>query len=141
MEIELNGSLGREQRLKEAIESGVALSRYNYIIIVAATTVLIPTLADINSLNGIVHLGETIRSIRKYFNKSLELCGILFTRHTARTNISNLSVSSAEEIARSLDTKGFGVYIRQTINAPEAFLRRTNLISLNIRLLSESLKK
>ena len=75
MEIELNGSLGRKQRLKEAIESGVALSRYNYIIIVAATTVLISTLADINSLNGIVHLGETIRSIRKYFNKSLELCG------------------------------------------------------------------
>lgn len=142
MELELNGMLGREQRLKEAIESDAELAKYDYIIIdtapslgtltvaalVASTDVLIPTMADINSTTGIHQLGNTISSVRKYFNHDLNTVGVVFTRYNPRAKISKQIKEVAEMLAEWLGTKVFDTFIRQSVIAVEANYCKQSLL-------------
>lgn len=147
MELELNGMLGREQRLREAIESDPGLTGYDFIIIdtapslgtltvaalVASTEVLIPTMADINSTTGIQQLGITIDSVRKYFNHDLRTIGVVFTRFNPRTNISKQIKEIAEMLAARLGTKVFNTFIRQSVIAAEANYLKQSLLAYNAK--------
>lgn len=145
MELELNGMLGREQRLREAIESDPKLGSYDFIIIdtapslgtltvaalVASTDVIIPTMADINSTTGIQQLGNTIDSVRKYFNRDLKTIGVVFTRFNPRTNISKQIKEVAQMLAAQLGTKIFDTFIRQSVVAAEANYCKKSLLDYN----------
>lgn len=142
MEVELNGSLGREQRLREAIQSDPKLEVYDYVVIdtppnlgtlsvtslVAADYVLIPSFADIHSLNGVAQLGATIKSIRKFYNRNLSICGIVITRSETRTNLNKVIRDAAEDLASQIDTKVYQAMIRKENKVPEASVHRMNLI-------------
>lgn len=145
IEQELSGVMGREYKLAEAINSDSKLSAYDYILIdtppslgtltvaslVAADAVIIPSLADINAARGIGQLGHTVHSVKKYFNRNLEIKGILLTRFVSRYNFSKVIKELTDMIADSLHTKVFDTYIRDTIKAPEANYSKQSLCDYN----------
>lgn len=89
----------REYRLKDAIEK---LDReYNWILLdcppslnilavnalVAADSVVVPTQCEYYALQGLVELLETIKTVKRNYNPSLRLDGILRTMHDKRNKL------------------------------------------------------
>ena len=123
---------GKEYRLKEAIEP--LKKKYDFIIIdtppalgvltinalTACKSVLIPTQADIYSLQGIGQLSQTIDTVRKYCNKDITVKGILATRYTARTNLTKDMTTLLEDTAKQLNTKLYSTKIRECTALKEA---------------------
>lgn len=134
LEQELNGVMGRECRLKEALCAANANELYDFAVIdtppalgtltvnalCAADYVVIPTMADVNSARGIGQLSSTIGNVRKYFNSSLKIAGVLLTRFDPRLTISKKVKEVSELIAASIDAPLFDTYIRSSVAAPEA---------------------
>lgn len=128
--------IGKEQRLKEDLEP--VKGNYDYIIIdtspalsiltvnalTASNTLIIPTGADILSLQGIGGIQNTLASVRKYCNPALKVDGILLTRYSSRAVLSRELASFAEKIAASFDTKIYKTTIRENISLKEAQLNR-----------------
>ena len=95
IELELT-SVGREYILKEHLAT--IAGNYDYVIIDtppalsiltinaynAANYLIIPMIAEILSLQGIAQLKETIFAVKKYYNKSLEIRGILLNKYNPR---------------------------------------------------------
>ena len=91
-ELELTG-VGREYLLREALSD--VMDDYDYIMIdtppalsiltinayTAADKLIIPMIAEILSLQGIAQLKETIFAVKKYYNKDLEITGILLNKY------------------------------------------------------------
>lgn len=121
---------GREYRLKEAIEG----LPYDYVIIdtpaslgtltvnalTAADCVVITSMAEDFSLQGIVQLSKTINTVKKYCNQDLYIRGILVTRYSARSIISRDMYSNLEEIAQALGTWLYRTPIRECVSIKEA---------------------
>ncbi len=101
-EIELVDLEYREYRLKNAITS--VAGGYDYVFIdcppalgfltinalSAATGVLVPLQCEFYALEGLSQLTRTISRIKKRFNPTLELFGILLTMFDKRNNLSQL---------------------------------------------------
>jgi chromosome partitioning protein len=99
-EVELVSALGREVRLKDAIESVQDL--YDFVILdcppalglltinalTASDSVLIPLQCEYYALEGIAQLMKTISLIKKRLNPALETEGILLTMYDRRNNLS-----------------------------------------------------
>ena len=132
-------SIGKEYRLKEALES---LSKdFDYIIIdtppalgiltinalTACTGVIIPAQADIYSLQGISQLYLTLQTVKKYCNPSLSVMGILLTRYNARAIISREVAEMLEQTALQLQTILYKTKIREATVIKEAQARRQNI--------------
>lgn len=131
--------IGKEYKLKEAIEPLHA--KYDYVIIdtppslgivtinalTASNSVIIPSQADIYSIQGIGNLSHTIDTIRKYTNKELEIKGILVTRYSSRANLSKEVVTTLEKLASQLNTKVFDTKIRECISLKEAQAKRIDI--------------
>ena len=129
-------STGREYLLKEAIHD--IKQRYKYIIIdcppalniltinalVASDYVVIPSLADVFSLQGMGQLNNTIQSIIKYCNPNLKIAGILLTKFTHRNNLSQIIKNELENVTRQMNTKVFSSNIRNAVALQEAQLQR-----------------
>lgn len=123
---------GKEYRLKEALEN--VADQYDYIIIdtppalgiltvnalTACQSVIIPSQADIYSIQGIEQLSETMKPVKKYCNPGLEIEGILLTRYSARSVLSREVADMLEELAAKLGTKLFKTKIRENISIKEA---------------------
>lgn len=130
---------GKEYRLKEALED--IDGQYHYIIIdtppalgiltvnalTACSSVIIPAQADIYSLHGIEQLAETIKTVRKYCNPTLEIEGILLTRYNSRPVLSREVAELAEQLANKLGTKLFKTTIREGIAVKEAQISQRSL--------------
>ena len=130
---------GKEYRLKEALESVADL--YDYIIIdtppalgiltvnalTACQSVIIPSQADIYSIQGIEQLSETMKPVKKYCNPGLEIEGILLTRYSARSVLSREVADMLEELAAKLGTKLFKTRIREAIAVKEAQISQQSL--------------
>lgn len=113
---------GKEYKLREALEG----LEYDYCIIdtppalgiltvnalTACDGAIIPTLADIFALQGIGQLSNTIHSVRKYCNPSLEIMGILLTQYNSRSILSKEVASMTEQTAAQLNTKVYQASIR-----------------------------
>ena len=88
--------MGREYLLREALSD--VMDDYDYIMIdtppalsiltinayTAADKLIIPMIAEILSLQGIAQLKETIFAVKKYYNKDLEITGILLNKYNPR---------------------------------------------------------
>lgn len=132
---------GKEYRLKEAIAP--LLDSYNYIIIdtppalgvltinalTAATSVIIPAQADIYSLQGIGQLYQTIFAVQKYCNKDLKIKGILITRYSSRTILTQDMLQLLQNTAEQLNTKVYESKIRECISIKEAQAKKQDIFS------------
>jgi chromosome partitioning protein len=130
-ELELT-SVGREHILKEQIDTVSA--DYDYILIdtppalsvltinayVASDWLIIPMIPEILSLQGFAQLKETIFAIKKYYNKMLEVRGILLNQYNPRLILTKEVEELANIIAEQLDTDVFEQRITPSVVIAEA---------------------
>lgn len=134
--------LGKEFRLKEALEP--IRGSYDYIIIdtspalsvltinalTASDKLVIPSGADIFSLQGVAGIINTVDSVRKYCNNpELEIDGILLTRYNSRANLTKEVMAFAEQIAIMMRTKIYQTTIRENISIKEAQANRLDIFT------------
>lgn len=123
---------GKEYRLKEALEP--ISGKYDAILIdappalgiltinalTAADGAIIPTQADIFSLQGIGQLAQTITTVKKYCNKGLDIKGIVITRYNGRAILTKDMEELLTDAAGTLGTKVYNTKIRECIAIKEA---------------------
>lgn len=132
---------GREYRLREVLESIRRL--YDYIIIdtppalgtltvnalVACDSIIIPSQADIYSLQGIGQLIQTIQTVQKYCNSKLFIRGFLLVRYSPRAVISRDMTELLEDTARQLNTKLYKTKIRECVAIKESQAKHQDIFS------------
>ena len=106
-EVELVGALGREYRLKRALQP--EKDHYDFIIIdsppslglltinglCAADSVIIPVQCEYYALEGLTQLHNTIRLVKENLNQSLAIEGVLLTMADFRTNLTKEVIQEA----------------------------------------------
>lgn len=93
----------------------------------ASDEVIIPTQADVLSLQGLFQLSQTIKKVQTAYNQTLNVKGILFTKHNNRTVVSR---EIAETISAKASEWGIPVlrsYIRDGVAVKESQMLRQNL--------------
>jgi len=134
-DLEFNAT-GREYLLREAISD--IKKQYKYVIIdcppalgiltinalVAGDFVVIPALADVFSLQGMGQLNDSIQSVIKYCNPKLKIAGILLTKFTQRTNLSQIIKDELNNVTQKMNTKLFNTSIRIAVALQEAQLQQ-----------------
>lgn len=132
---------GKEYRLKEALES--ISNEYDYVILdtppalgiltvnalTACTQIVIPSQADIYSLQGIGQLYGTIKTVKQYCNSNLKISGILLTRYNSRAILSRDITELIADTAKQLNTIVFKTPIRECIALKEAQARKKDIYS------------
>lgn len=128
-EIELASEENREMFLTTAlkeikddfdfiiIDGPPALGMLTINIMTAADSVLIPIQCEYYALEGLSQLITSIKSIKKSFNKSLEIEGIVATMFDARTNLSRQVL---DEITEHFKDKVFKTPIPRNVRLSEA---------------------
>ncbi|WP_027399715.1 ParA family protein [Anaerovorax odorimutans] len=130
-ELEFNRS-GREFLLRDAIND--IKDNYDFIIIdtppalniltvnayVAADSLIVPMVPEILSLLGISQIKETIDSVKKFFNPSLEVSCILLTKYNKRMMLTKEVEEMAGQIADQLGTIVVSTKIRSSVAVAEA---------------------
>lgn len=128
-EIELVSENNREYLLRNAV-AGIK-DDYDFIIIdcppslglltlnsfVCADSIIIPIQCEYYALEGLSQLTNTVRSIKKAFNPSLEIEGVLLTMYDTRTN---LSVQVAGEVKKYYGEKLYKSVIPRNVRLSEA---------------------
>ena len=102
LEIELASIEGRQGLLRESIRSDGRLQGFDYVLVdcppslglltinslVAADGVLLPIQSEYYALEGLSHLLDTISRIRRLWNPSLRIQGVLLTMYDGRLRLS-----------------------------------------------------
>ena len=94
----------------------------------AADDLIIPMTAEILSLQGITQLRETVLAVKKFYNKDLNVRGILLTRFDTGHTLSFEVAEMAQIVAEQLGTKVLDVRISSSISAAEAPAHQQTLI-------------
>ena len=128
-ELELQDLLGREFRVKELLEE--VKSNYNYIFIdcpptlglltvnalVASDGAIIPMQCEFFALEGLSQLMLTIKRVRQYYNKELEITGLLLSMFNPRYILTNQVVA---ELEKHYNGKLFNQRISRSVKIAEA---------------------
>lgn len=129
-EVELVNAIGREYRLRNALEK--VNGRYDYILIdcppslglltvnaltAAKDGVLIPVQCEYLALEGLTQLTQTIELVQKYLNPNLRIRGLIMTMYDSRTNLSRQVV---EEVRGYFPGKVFRTIIPRNVRLSEA---------------------
>jgi len=128
-EIELVGVERREYRLRQAVATGTR--GYDYVLIdcppalglltinalVAAQAVLVPLQCEFFALEGISYLVKTIDRVKRAFNPSLEIQGIVLTMFDRRNNLSGMV---AEDVREFFGDKVYETVIPRNVRVSEA---------------------
>ncbi|CAM4451489.1 ParA family protein [Flavobacterium terrigena] len=129
IEIELVDKENREYMLKQALSE--IKEEYDYIIIdcapslglltlnalTAADSVVIPIQCEYFALEGLGKLLNTIKSVQKIHNASLDIEGLLLTMYDSRLRLSNQVV---EEVQKHFNNMVFSTIIQRNIKLSEA---------------------
>ncbi|RKZ11242.1 hypothetical protein DRQ25_00060 [Candidatus Fermentibacteria bacterium] len=129
LEIELAGAEDREYLLKEALEESTA--RFDYVLIdcppslglltinalVASNEVLVTLQSEYYALEGLSHLMDTVRNIRKLWNPGLEISGVVLTMFDRRLILSR---EVEEEVRDFMGSTLFNTYIPRNVKLSEA---------------------
>lgn len=132
---------GKEYRLKEALAP--VMSAYDYIIIdtppalgvltinalTIADRVIIPAQADLFSLEAIKQLCSTIDVVKKYTNPKIKVEGVLLTRYSPRSIISQELKDLIEDTAKAIQAKVFNKPIREAVAIKEAQATHTDIFT------------
>jgi len=108
-EVELVGALGREYRLKRALQA--EKNNYDFMIIdsppslglltinglCAADSVIIPVQCEYYALEGLTQLHNTIRLVKENLNPNLNIEGVLLTMADFRTNLTKEVIQEARD--------------------------------------------
>jgi chromosome partitioning protein len=143
-ELELT-SAKREYILKELLSP--LRKEYDYIIIdtppalsiltinayTAADDLIIPMTPEILSLQGIAQLRQTILAVKKYYNKNLNIRGILLTKYNPAYMLTTEVADMVEIVAEQLKTTVLKTTISQSIAAAEAPAHQETLIEYSPR--------
>jgi len=127
--IELISSLGREQKLKKAIES--TAKKFDLIFIdcppslgiltinalVASNTAIIPLQCEYYAMEGLSQLLNTVELVRKNLNPSLTIEGVVLTMADYRTRLTSEII---EETKKFLKEKVYSTIIPRAIRLSEA---------------------
>lgn len=130
-ELELT-SERREFILKEILQ--IVKYSYDYIIIdtppalsiltinayTAADDLIIPMTPEILSLQGIAQLRETILAVKKYYNKKLNIRGILLTRYVQKQTLAREVEEMVQIVAKQLGTTVLDTKISVSVAVAEA---------------------
>lgn len=131
----------REYRLRNALEplqetydfaildTPPALGTLTVNAFTAASSVVVPALADVFSVQGVLEFGETVRNVQQRSNPSLRHRGILITRHNDRSIINRDMVDTLKEAAQREGVKVFSTAIHDTVVIREAAASGTNIFS------------
>lgn len=128
-EVELVSAIGREVRLKDALEPIQDL--YDFILIdcppalgiltvnalTAANSVLIPLQCEYYAMEGLSQLLKTISLIKKRLNPELEREGILLTMYDRRNNLSH---QVEQDIRQHFGDEVFQMVIPRNVKLSEA---------------------
>lgn len=128
-EVELIQTIGREQRLRQALES--VQGKYQYILIdcppslnlltlnslVAADGVLIPIQCEYYALEGLTSLISTIEDVRSSVNPSLHIEGLLRTMYDGRNN---LGAQVSMQLTEHFGEKVYRTVIPRNVRLAEA---------------------
>lgn len=131
LELELT-SVGREYVLREKLAP--IMKFYDYVIIdtppalsiltinayTACSDLIIPMTPEILSLQGIAQLKDTIVAVKKYYNKSLNLRGILLTKYNERILLTKEVEELASIVAKQLGTVVLNSKIAISVSVAEA---------------------
>lgn len=127
-EIELVTAERREYRLREAFRTQLP---YDYIImdcppslnlltlnaLVATDSVVVPLQCEFYALEGLSHLVKTIERVRKHYNPSLDIHGVLLTMYDKRNN---LTAMVAEDVREHFGDKVYKTVIPRNVRVSEA---------------------
>lgn len=128
-EIELVDAQRRENRLKAAlapyreafdfiiIDCPPALGLLTLNALVAADTFLIPAQPEYYALEGLSQLITTVRQVKRLYNPTLELEGVLFTMYDGRTNLTQQVVA---EVKKFFPRRVYAAVIPRTVRLAEA---------------------
>lgn len=128
-ELELVDVDRRESCLKQAISTVRYAFDYVFIdcppslalltlnALCCADTVLIPIQCEYFALEGLSQLTNTIKLVKKNYNKNLDIEGVLLTMYDGRLN---LSIQSAEEIKKFFSDKLYKTAIPRNVRLSEA---------------------
>ncbi len=128
-EVELVGELGRENRLKKAlqkerdsfdffiIDSPPSLGLLTINGLCAADSVLIPVQCEYYALEGLTQLTNTIRLIKENLNPDLLIEGVLLTMADFRTNLTKEVIQEARNFFKE---KVYATVIPRNIRLSEA---------------------
>ena len=128
-EIDLIDKTHRESGLKTALS--LVREKYDYIFIdcppslglitinalVAADTVLVPIQCEYYALEGLSQLIASVRQVKRLYNSTLEIEGIVLTMYDARLNLTNQVVG---EIKKYFQNKLYKTAIPRAVRISEA---------------------
>jgi len=128
-EVELVNLMGREYRLKKALQE--VEEEFEFILfdcppslglltlngLTAATSVLIPIQCEYYALEGLSQLVKTINLVQDNLNPKLKVEGVLMTLADYRTNLTKEVIS---EVKKYFKTKVYDTIIPRTIKLTEA---------------------
>ena len=128
-ELELVSQPRREFRLADAVREGSA--GFDYILIdcppslnlltlnalCAADAVLVPLQVEFYALEGLSHLVSTIERVRRAFNPSLEILGVVLTMFDKRNNLSEMV---AADVRAHFGEKVYQTIIPRNVRVSEA---------------------
>lgn len=129
IEIELVDATEREYRMREAIQK--VREQYDYIILdcapslglltlnalTAADSVIIPIQCEYFALEGLGKLLNTIKSVQRIHNPSLDIEGLLLTMYDSRLRLSNQVV---DEVTKHFKEMVFKTIIQRNVRLSEA---------------------
>ncbi len=127
-EVELVGMMGREFRLRDALEEGPdhpfvfvdcppSLGLLTINALAAADALIVPIQCEYFALEGVSDLMKTVEEVRRYLNPRLELDGILLTMYDDRTN---LAQQVAEEVRKVFGELVFDTVVPRNVRLAEA---------------------
>lgn len=128
-EVELVKLANREFRLKKRLDE--LRDSFDYILIdcppslglltlnalTACDTVLVPIQCEYYALEGLSQLTSTIKQVKRLYNPTIELEGVLLTMFDARTN---LSIQVVDEVKKYLPQKVYRTIIVRNVRLSEA---------------------
>ena len=127
--VEMIGMDRREHLLREALDK--LSDRYDYIFIdcapsldlltvnalCAADTVIIPMQCEFFALEGLSELMATLKTVRKKYNRYLDIEGVLFTMYSGRLN---LTMQVVAQVKKYFGDKVYRAVIPRTVRLSEA---------------------
>ena len=128
-EFELVDTENREQRLKKAlaplrpdydmiiIDCPPSLGLITVNALVASDGLIVPMLCEYFSLEGLAQLLMTVKEIKRRYNPTLELVGILITMYNGRLNLSH---EVTAELKKYYSDKLFKTVIPRSVKVSEA---------------------
>lgn len=127
-EIELVTAERREFRMRQAVRKPLP---YDYIVVdcppslnlltlnalVATDTIVVPLQCEFYALEGLSHLVKTVERVRRHYNPSLEIHGVVLTMFDKRNNLSG---QVANDVRKYFGDKVYKTVIPRNVRVSEA---------------------